>query len=154
MVLTSIYMGVSVYCPECTVCLCFCVISNQSTSTKPHYVPDLSKLDNLLHKTHTKVLLVLRYPGSTLSKSSVGVDVRGKGGKLKKGVRQYRKGFNKIGDLGIPMLLSNPYQNLLCYEITSLRSYHDSVMVETCMPIYEIIFIFLSRCIIYFVCLY
>ena len=60
-------MCVSVYCPlECAVCLsvCLCVISSQSTSKKPQYVPSLSKLDAFLHKTHIKVLLVLRYQGS------------------------------------------------------------------------------------------
>ena len=38
--------------PECAVylCVCVCEISNQSTSKKPHYVSDLSKLDALLHK--------------------------------------------------------------------------------------------------------
>ena len=43
--------------PESTVCACMfvCVISNQITSKKPHYVSDL------LHKTHIKVLLVLWY---------------------------------------------------------------------------------------------
>ena len=45
--------------------VCLCMISNQSTSKKPH-VSELSKLDTLLHnKTHIKVLLVLRYQGST-----------------------------------------------------------------------------------------
>ena len=34
------------------VFVCVCVISNQSTSKKPHYVIDLSKLDALLQKTH------------------------------------------------------------------------------------------------------
>ena len=60
-------MCVSVYCPlECAVCLsvCLCVMSSQSTSKKPQYVPSLSKLDAFLHKTHFKVLLVLRYQGS------------------------------------------------------------------------------------------
>ena len=60
-------MCVLVYCPlECAVCLsvCLCVISSQSTSKKPQYVPSLSKLDAFLHKTHIKVLLVLRYQGS------------------------------------------------------------------------------------------
>ena len=33
------------------VCLFLCVISNQSTSKKPHYVSELSKCDVLLHKT-------------------------------------------------------------------------------------------------------
>ena len=37
-----------------------CVISNQSTSKKPH-VSDLSKPDVLLHKTNNKVLLVLTF---------------------------------------------------------------------------------------------
>ena len=32
---------------------------------KPHYVSDPSKLEALLHKTDTKVFLVLRYQGST-----------------------------------------------------------------------------------------
>ena len=44
------------------VCVYVCVISNKSSSKKAH-VPDLSKLDALLHKTH-RVLLVLRYLGS------------------------------------------------------------------------------------------
>ena len=50
-------MGVSVYLltPDCALCVCVSVISNQSTSKKPH-VPDLSKLDALLHETHIKVL--------------------------------------------------------------------------------------------------
>ena len=43
--------------------LCY-VISNQSTSEKPH-VLDLSELEALLHKIHSKVLLLLRYQGST-----------------------------------------------------------------------------------------
>ena len=43
------------------VCVFVCVISNQSTSKKSHCVSDLSsKLDALLHKTQTKVFLVLR----------------------------------------------------------------------------------------------
>ena len=36
-------------------CVFLYVISNQSTSKKPHYVSDLSKLDALLHKTHIRV---------------------------------------------------------------------------------------------------
>ena len=47
-------MGVSVYWPLSV--LYMCVISNQSTSKKPHHVSDLSKLDTLLHKTRFKVL--------------------------------------------------------------------------------------------------
>ena len=50
-------------------CVCFCVfvyvISNQSTSKEQHYVLDVSKLDALLHKTHIKVFLVIRYQGLT-----------------------------------------------------------------------------------------
>ena len=37
--------------------LCVCVISNQSTSKNPH-VPDINKLDTLLHKTHSNILLL------------------------------------------------------------------------------------------------
>ena len=70
-VLMYIYMGVLVYWPlsvKCVfVCMCVfvCVISNQSTSKKPYYVSVLSKPDTLFHKTHSKVLLVLRYKGLT-----------------------------------------------------------------------------------------
>ena len=63
-VLIYIYMDVSVYCLLGVLCVfvcVVCVISTQSTSKKPHYVSDLSKLDLLLHKAHSKVLLVLRY---------------------------------------------------------------------------------------------
>ena len=51
----------------CCVCLCvyLCMISNQSTHEKPHYVSGLSKPDTLLRKTQIQVLLVLRYQGST-----------------------------------------------------------------------------------------
>ena len=48
-------------CVFVCMCVCLCVISNQHTSKKPHDVSGLSKLDALLHKTHIKVLLVLRY---------------------------------------------------------------------------------------------
>ena len=59
--------GVNVYLYGCvnllaTVCLCTCVISNQNNSKKTH-MSDPSKLDTLSHKTHSKVLLVLRYKG-------------------------------------------------------------------------------------------
>ena len=40
----------SVYWPLIVLCVFVCVISNQSTSKKTHYVSDLSKLDALLHK--------------------------------------------------------------------------------------------------------
>ena len=67
MVLIYIYMGVPVYWCECAVYLCVyvCVISNESASKRPHYVSDLGKSDALLHRTHIKVVLVLRYQGST-----------------------------------------------------------------------------------------
>ena len=58
-------MGVSVYWPLSVLCVFVRVISNESTSKKPHYVSDLSKLGSLLHKTHMKILLVLRYEGLT-----------------------------------------------------------------------------------------
>ena len=63
----NIYLcrGVSLQALECVVCVFVCVISNKSTSKKPHYFSDLSKLDSLLHKTHIKVLLVLKYQGLT-----------------------------------------------------------------------------------------
>ena len=49
----------------CCVSLYMCVTLSQSTSRKPHYVSDLSKLDTLLHKAHSMGLLVLWYQGST-----------------------------------------------------------------------------------------
>ena len=61
---------VSLLAPEYTVCPCMCVcvcvciyvISNQSTSKRPHYMSDFSTPDALLDKTHIKVLLkVLSY---------------------------------------------------------------------------------------------
>ena len=62
-------MGVSIYLSLCVLCLCLslpvCVILDQNTSKKIHYVSDPSKLDTLLHKTHNKVLLVLRHQGFT-----------------------------------------------------------------------------------------
>ena len=52
------------------VCVCVCVffvgvILNQSTRKKSDDVSDLSKSHALLHKTHIKVLLVLRHQGLT-----------------------------------------------------------------------------------------
>ena len=44
-------------------CVSLCVISNQSTSKKPHCVLDFSKLDALLHKTLIKFLML--YQGLT-----------------------------------------------------------------------------------------
>ena len=58
-----LYRRVSLLAPECASCVCVCVISNQSTSKKPHYVSDLSRFDALFHKTYIKVLLLLRYQG-------------------------------------------------------------------------------------------
>ena len=49
------------------VCLCVCVISNQTTSKKLH-VSDLSKLDALLHKTRIKVLRLDMCTSISLSK--------------------------------------------------------------------------------------
>ena len=55
-----------VCCVSICVCVvCVCVISNQRTSKKPHYVSDLIKLDVFLDKTHKKVLLILKYQGTT-----------------------------------------------------------------------------------------
>ena len=47
------------------LCVYVCVISNESTSKRPHYVSDLSKFDAMFHKTHVKVLLVLSDQGLT-----------------------------------------------------------------------------------------
>ena len=58
-----LYGCVSLQVPVYILCLCMCVISNQSTSKKTYYLSDLSKLDSLMHKTHSKVLLVLWYYG-------------------------------------------------------------------------------------------
>ena len=62
-----LYESVSLLISECVACLCVCVfvcvISNNSTSNKSYYVPNLSKLYALLHKTHIEVLVVLQ--GST-----------------------------------------------------------------------------------------
>ena len=41
------------------------LMPNQNTSKKVHYRSDLSKLDPLLHKTHSKAFLILRYQSST-----------------------------------------------------------------------------------------
>ena len=59
----NFYECVSLLAPESVMCLCVClrVRSNQNAIKKPHCVSDLSKLDALLHKTHIKVILVLRY---------------------------------------------------------------------------------------------
>ena len=53
---------VSLLAPECAECICLCVfvcvVSNESTSKKPHYLPDVNKLDTLLLKTHIKILML------------------------------------------------------------------------------------------------
>ena len=61
-----LYGCVSLMTPEFALCLslCVCVILNQSTSKKSHYVSGLNKRNTLLHTTYNKVLLVLRYQGS------------------------------------------------------------------------------------------
>ena len=58
-----LYGCVSLLVPECAVCVpvFLCVISNQGTSKKPHYLSDLCKLNTFLHKTHIKLFLVLKY---------------------------------------------------------------------------------------------
>ena len=57
-----LYECVSLLVRACVVCLCLrvCVISNQTTSKKPHYVSDLSKVDILLHKQGPSVTKVPR----------------------------------------------------------------------------------------------
>ena len=61
-----LYGCVSLLVLECAVYVCVyvCIISNQSTSKKPCYVSDLNKFNALLYKTHSKLVLVLRYQGS------------------------------------------------------------------------------------------
>ena len=46
-----LYGCISLLVLVCAVCLFLCVISNQNTNKKPHYVSELSKCDVLLHKT-------------------------------------------------------------------------------------------------------
>ena len=45
----SVYWPLSVLCVFARVCVYVCVISNQSTSIKPCYVSDPSKLDTFFH---------------------------------------------------------------------------------------------------------
>ena len=59
-----IYECVSLLAPVCAVCLFLygCVWHPiRVLARKPHYSLNLSKLDALLHKTHSKVFLVLRF---------------------------------------------------------------------------------------------
>ena len=56
----GVYIFIWVYQSICPWVCFVCVISNKSTSKKLHYMSDLSKLDALLHKTHSKILLVPR----------------------------------------------------------------------------------------------
>ena len=71
MVLIYIYMGGSVYWPMSVLCVFVCVrvfvcVWYQiRVPAGNHIVSDLSKLDALLYKTHTKVLMVLRFQGLT-----------------------------------------------------------------------------------------
>ena len=63
-----IHMNVLVYWSPRQLCafVCVsCVLSNQSNNQKPHWVSDHSKLDTFWHKTHSYILLILRYQGST-----------------------------------------------------------------------------------------
>ena len=59
------YGFVSVYWPLSVFCVSVCMISNQSTGKKPHYMSDLSKLNAWFHKTHITVLLLLSYQDLT-----------------------------------------------------------------------------------------
>ena len=66
MISVSVYWPLSILCVLVCVCVCVYVISNQSTSKRPHYMSDFSKPDALLDKTHIKVLLkALSYQGLT-----------------------------------------------------------------------------------------
>ena len=57
-------MGVSVYGLQSMLrvfvcmCVCLCVMPNQVTGNNAHYVSRLSKPDALMHRIHTKFLLV------------------------------------------------------------------------------------------------
>ena len=44
----------------CVYVRCVFVISNKSTSKTPH-VSGLSKVDTLLHKTHSNVVMILKF---------------------------------------------------------------------------------------------
>ena len=75
-VLVCVYVCLCVCMCACVcacvcVCVCVCVRLNQSTSKKPHHVPELIKLDALLHKTCIKVLrLVICTSMVSLSKTA------------------------------------------------------------------------------------
>ena len=43
-----LYECVTLFAPECVVCICVCLISNQDHQ-KTHYVSDLSKPDTLIY---------------------------------------------------------------------------------------------------------
>ena len=51
------------------MCVCKCVIPNQITSKKPHYMSELSKPYALLHKTHIKVFSGTKVPRLDMSRS-------------------------------------------------------------------------------------
>ena len=60
----SVYWPLSVLCVCVSLCVCACArvcVWYQIRVPVKNHVSDLSKLDALLHKTHIKVLLVLRY---------------------------------------------------------------------------------------------
>ena len=62
----QLHVPVPILVPVCPVYFSVFMASNQSNSRKPcHPFQIFSKFDALLHNTHSKVLLVLRYQGST-----------------------------------------------------------------------------------------
>ena len=63
----NIYLRVSLLILLSTECVFVCVCDNSSEGyQKPcHLCQTYSKLDAMLHKIHSKMLLVLRYQGST-----------------------------------------------------------------------------------------
>ena len=70
-----LYGCVSLMASECAVCVYVCVISNQSTSKKPHK-SDLSKIGACLPKSHIKFLLVLTCLGSTCEDRSIHIIIK------------------------------------------------------------------------------
>ena len=60
-----IYMCVSLVVPMCPVSVCACDIKSEYKQKQCQLRQTFSKFDSLLYKTHSKVLMVLRYQGST-----------------------------------------------------------------------------------------